>query len=107
MAHGRFRAALLAVCVSSLSLSAQAQVFQTDAAKTPLPQPVQAAELNLVTQSWARNTKTESWKDPATGMQLTAPIVYGDYYSPPAFPQFEDGDAITLKGLFKWRGEQI
>ena len=107
MAHGRFRAVLLAAATYVSSLSAQAQVFQTDAEMTPLPQPVQPAELNLITQSWARNTMTQSWKDPMTGLQTTAPIVYGEYYSPPAFPQFEDGDAITLKGLFKWRGEQI
>ena len=74
---------------------------------TPLPQPVGPDELNLITNAWARNTLTESWKDPTTGMQLTAPLVYGTYYSPAAFPQFEDGDAITLEGLFKWRGEQI
>jgi MYXO-CTERM domain-containing protein len=107
MAYGRFRAVLLAAAASASSLSAQAQVFQTDAAMTPLPQPVQPAELNLITQSWARNTLTESWKDPVTGLQTTAPIVYGEYYSPPTFPQFEDGDAITLQGLFKWRREQI
>lgn len=107
MAQGQLRAVLLAAATCVTSLGAQAQVFQTDTAMTPLPQPVGPDELNLITNSWARNTKTESWKDPATGLQLTAPIVYGTYYSPPAFPQFEDGDAITLKGLFKWRGEQL
>jgi MYXO-CTERM domain-containing protein len=84
-----------------------AQVFQTDAAMTPLPQPVGTAEVDLITNSWARNTMTQSWKDPMTGMQLQAPIIYGEYYSPPAFPQFVDGDAITLQGLFKWRGEKL
>ena len=100
--------ASLAVSVAGVlgaAAPAGAQVFQTDAAKTPLPQPVGADELNLITNSWARNTKTESWKDPMTGAQLQAPLVYGTYYSPPAFPQFVDGDAITLQGLFKWRGE--
>jgi len=85
----------------------QAQVFQTDAAKTPLPQPTGAAELDLVTNSWGWNTKTQSWKDPMTGAQLTTPITYGEYYAPPTYPQFVDGDAITLSGLFKWRGENI
>jgi hypothetical protein len=82
-------------------------VFQTDAAKTPLPQPVGPAEFNLVTQSWGWNSMTQSWKDPTTGAQLQTPITYGTYYSPPTFPQFVDGDAITLQGLFKWRGEKI
>ncbi len=101
------RLATLAVVACAWVAPAQAQVFQTDAAKTPLPQPVGPAEVNLVTNSWARNTKTESWKDPITGAQLMAPLVYGQYYSPPAFPQFVDGDAITLQGLFKWRGEKL
>jgi hypothetical protein len=86
---------------------AQAQVFQTDAAKTPLPQPVGPAEFNLVTESWGWNAMTQSYKDPMTGAQLNTPIVYGQYYSPPAYPQFVDGDAITLQGMFKWRGENI
>jgi MYXO-CTERM domain-containing protein len=86
---------------------AQAQVVQTDAAKTPLPQPVGKNEFDLVTGSWGRNAAMTSWKDPMTGMQLVTPIIYGEYYSPPAFPQFVDGDAITLQGLFKWRGEKL
>ena len=90
-----------------LPVSAQAQVFQTDDAKTPLPQPVGTAEFNLVTQSWGWNAMTQSYKDPMTGAQLTTPLVYGQYYSPPTYPQFVDGDAITLQGLFKWRGENI
>lgn len=87
--------------------AATAQVLQTDSAKTPLPQPVSANELDLVTESWGWNTQTQSYIDPITGAQLTTPISFGQYYSPPAFPQFLDGDAITLQGLFKWRGEQI
>jgi hypothetical protein len=90
-----------------IAAPAQAQVFQTDAVKTPLPQPVGPDEVNLVTGSWGHNAKTESWKDPMTGAQLEAALVYGTYYSPPAFPQFVDGDAITLQGLFKWRGEKL
>jgi len=105
----RFLGSGLAVLglLAAANPNAQAQVFQTDAAKTPLPQPVGSAEFNLVTQSWAWNTMTQSYKDPMTGMQLSTPITYGKYYSPPAFPQFVDGDAITLQGLFKWRGEKI
>jgi MYXO-CTERM domain-containing protein len=40
-------------------------------------------------------------------MTLDTPIAYGEYYAPPAFPQFVDGDELTLAGLFKWRKEQI
>ncbi len=97
----------VAAAAWAVSGSAEAQVFQTDTAMTPLPQPVGPAELNLVTQSWGRNAAMQSWKDPLTGAQLPAPLTYGTYYSPPAFPQFVDGDAITLNGLFKWRGEQL
>ncbi len=99
--------ATLAVGLMGMAGPVEAQVFQTDAAKTPLPQPVGPDEFKLVTGDWARNAKTESWKDPLTGAQLMAPLVYGTYYSPPAFPQFVDGDAITLQGLFKWRGEKL
>src|SRR3954470_3755745 len=77
--------------------AARAQVHQTDMAQTPLPAPVGTAELNLVTQSWAFNAQTQSYKDPSSGATLVTPIVYGQYYSPPAFPQFVDGDAITLQ----------
>ncbi|HVY25080.1 MAG TPA: DUF4114 domain-containing protein [Polyangiaceae bacterium] len=103
--HVRAQVSLLAASLL-LAGAAQAQVFQTDAAKTPLPQPVGQAELDLINKSWAHNTMTESWKDPM-GNNLTTPIKYGDYYAPPTFPQFEDGDAITLQGLFKWRREQL
>jgi hypothetical protein len=67
---------------SAVAVGAEAQVFQTDAAMTPLPQPVQPSEVNLITQSWARNSMTQSWKDPLTGAQLMMPITYGEYYSP-------------------------
>jgi hypothetical protein len=108
MVARKLPALVLALCAAAAaSSSAQAQVFQTDAAKTPLPQPVGEAEFNLVTNAWARNAAMQSWKDPQTGAQLTMPISYGQYYSPPAFPQFVDGDAITLQGLFKWRGQKI
>ncbi|HWA74605.1 MAG TPA: MYXO-CTERM sorting domain-containing protein [Polyangiaceae bacterium] len=103
---------------------ARAQVFQTDAAKTQLPQPVGMNELNLITDSWGWNVNTTSWKDPYTGAQLvtppptftdpnsgamlTIPIRFGDFYSPAnGYPQFANGDAITLQGLFKWRKEML
>jgi MYXO-CTERM domain-containing protein len=42
------------------------------------------------------------------GNNANPPILYGDYYSPAnGFPQFEIGDAISLKGLFKWRKEML
>jgi hypothetical protein len=97
----------MACAVLALASPASAQVFQIDSTKTPLPQPVGSAELNLITQSFRWNAQTQSYNDPATGVVLTTPIVYGGYYSPPAFPRFVDGDAITLEGLFKWRHESI
>src|SRR4051794_25307515 len=63
-----------------ISAPAQAQVFQTDAAKTPLPQPVGMAEMNLITQSWAFNTKTQVNKD-AMGVDVNQlNKTYGDYF---------------------------
>ena len=85
---------------------AAAQVTQTDAIKTPLPQPVGVAELSLVNDSWAWNANTQIIQD-ASGVNLSPPIAYGDYYEPPTYPQFVTGDAITLSGLFKWRKEAI
>jgi hypothetical protein len=67
---------------------------------------VGASELNLGALRGYAST-TASFFDPMTGAALSTPIIYGEYYSPPAFPQFVDGDASTLSGLFKWRGEQI
>jgi len=93
----------LASAVTSL---ASAQVTQTDAAMTPLPQPVGAAELSLVDDSWAWNSMTQINRD-ANGVNLNTPILYGTYYSPPTYPQFVTGDAITLNGLFKWRKEAL
>jgi MYXO-CTERM domain-containing protein len=97
---------LLAASVWVAPGAALAQVFQTDAAMTPLPQPVGQAELDLVGISWGHNAMMQSWTDPM-GNNVNPPIVYGEYYSPPMFPQFVDGDAITLQGLFKWRREII
>ncbi|HEY2406129.1 MAG TPA: DUF4114 domain-containing protein, partial [Polyangiaceae bacterium] len=120
-------AGAFALCVAP----AAAQVTQTDAAKTPLPQPVGSAELSLVGGAWAWDVDTLSYTSPS-GMNLMGKTIrYGDYYSPnggyPAgsqvFPQFvstwmpdptnpnnkiyTNDDAITLQGLFKWRGEAI
>ena len=103
-------AAWLAVCALAIGVlgasAASAQVTQTDPEKTPLPQPVGMAELNLVNNSWAWNSMTPINRD-ASGMNLNVPILYGNYYAPPLFPQFVTGDAITLSGLFKWRKEAI
>jgi MYXO-CTERM domain-containing protein len=94
--------AIGAVGVLALTAQAQAQVFQTDAAKTPLPQPVGTNEMNLITQSWAFNTMTQVNKD-AMGVDVNQQNKhYGDY-----FPTFVDGDAATLNGLFKFRGEML
>ena len=86
--------------------AAVAQVTQTDAIKTPLPQPVGSAELNIVNDSWAWNANTMVNRDPL-GVNLNPTVKYGDFYAPPAYPQFVTGDAINLSGLFKWRKETI
>lgn len=95
----------LAVALAGAS-PAQAQVTQTDAVKTPLPQPVPAAEASLVNQSWAWNSETLVNRDPM-GLPLNPAVKYGTFYSPPTYPQFVTGDAINLSGLFKWRHEMI
>lgn len=71
-----------------------------------LPQPVPAVEADLVNQSWGWSSISASYKD-EDGNPVQEGISYGDYYSPPRFPQFVTGDAITLAGAFKWRGENI
>ena len=96
----------LVAALAAWGKPAAAQVTQTDTAQTPLPQPVSTAELSLVNTSWAWNANTMVNRDP-NGVYLNPAIRYGDYYSPPAFPQFVTGDAITLSGLFKWRREVI
>lgn len=107
---GRGCAGWLGVCgflaVFAASHVALAQVIQTDAIKTPLPQPVGLDELNLINQSWGWGPATQITRD-ATGALLNPPIAYGDYYKPPISPQFVAGDAITLSGLFKWRREAL
>lgn len=97
-------------CVLGLALAfaapAHAQVTQTDTAKTQLPVPVGAAELDLVNNSWGWNSESISNRDPS-GMNINPGIRYGTFYSPPTYPQFVTGDAITLNGLFKWRKENL
>ncbi|HEY6724245.1 MAG TPA: MYXO-CTERM sorting domain-containing protein [Polyangiaceae bacterium] len=90
------------VALGLMSHGAVAQVFQTDAAQTPLPQPVGESELNLVTNSWGWNVDTPvNWD--ADGNEISNEMLtFGDFY-----PTFENGDAITLEGLFKWRGETL
>jgi hypothetical protein len=77
-------------------------VFQTDADQTPLPQPVGQAEYNLVTSAWAFNEATKVNVD-GDGNDVSAQNLFYDDF----FPNFEDGDAITLNGLFKYRGEAL
>jgi len=96
------------MCAATLSLAnpAHAQVTQTDALRTPLPQPVPMAEAELVNNSWAWNANTMVNRDPM-GVNLNPAVRYGDFYAPPTYPQFVTGDAINLSGLFKWRKETI
>jgi len=108
--NARWYAGWLGMCVCAgvlaLAGAVSAQVTQTDAVKTPLPQPVGTAEANLVNNSWAWNANTMVNRDP-TGANLNPAIPYGTFYAPPTYPQFVTGDAITLSGLFKWRKEMI
>jgi len=90
----------------AVATPASAQVTQTDATMTPLPQPVGTDESNLVNNSWAWNSMTLVNRDP-TGATLNPAIPYGTFYAPPTYPQFVTGDAITLNGLFKWRKENL
>jgi len=94
------------VALSAWGAPAAAQVTQTDAVSTPLPQPVPLAEATLVNDSWAWNANTRVSRD-KSGALLTPQVRYGDFYSPPTYPQFVTGDAINLSGLFKWRHEAI
>ena len=89
-----------------LGSPALAQVTQTDAIKTPLPQPVNSAELSLVNESLAWNAGTQVIRDPL-GQPVDSTLKYGNFYAPPAYPQFVTGDAINLSGLFKWRKDAI
>jgi hypothetical protein len=86
------------------SEQAHADIHQPGSSVT-LPVRPSMAERVLV-QSFGWRASQASYKD-VDGNALSTPIIFGEYYSPPAFPQFEDDDAITLAGLFKWRGEAI
>ena len=103
MRAGKLGALVLLAGVSVLAGgTARAQVVQSDAAMTPLPQPVGMAEWNLATQAWSYNTAVQVNRD-AMGVDVNQQNVhFSDFY-----PTFEDGDAITLKGLFKFRGEGL
>jgi hypothetical protein len=57
--------------LASLCGSAAAQVYQTDAAQTPLPQPVSVGEYGLVTNIWAFNEGTQVNRD-FDGNDITA-----------------------------------
>ncbi len=94
----------LGAVAAALSLSglASAQVFQTDAAMTPLPQPVGTAEFDLATNAWAFNVNTQVNRD-QTGADVNQQMLFYDDF----FPNFVNGDAITLNGLFKFRGETL
>ena len=94
------------VVALTAAMPAVAQVTQTDAIHTSLPQPVSAAELSLINDAWAWNANTQVMRD-SLGMPLNPPLKYGDFYAPPEYPQFVTGDAINLSGLFKWRREAI
>lgn len=99
MMRGKWWVALFLV-----STSARASVMQPGG--QAIPRPVSKLELDLVGQSFLWNAARQSYYD-EDGVLLDVPLVFGEYYSPPAYPQFVDGDAITLGGLFKWRGEAI
>jgi len=96
---------LSALTVVSVRLPARADVFQTGS-QVRLPRDVSDAELDLVAGPYGYDPHTQSFRG-LDGAQLDMPIIYGEYYSPSAFPQFEDGDAITLEGMFKWQRESI
>src|SRR6478736_2524648 len=109
LSSARRFAGSLGMCMGAFALllaePASAQVSQTGTT-TVLPQPVPMAEMTLVTDSWGWNVNTVINRD-RTGMNLNPGVKYGDYYAPPTYPQFVNGDAITLGGLFKWRGEKL
>ncbi len=109
LSSARRYAAWLGMCVCAVALSlanpARAQVTQTDAAKTPLPQPVPAAEADLVNNSWAWNANTMVNRD-TTGANLNPAVRYGDFYAPPTYPQFVTGDAINLSGCSSGVGKR-
>jgi len=66
----------------------------------PLPRPVGQQEIEVTTSRGWRET-TQIFYD-FDGALLNPAKVYKDF-----FPNFKDGDAVKLSGLFKWRGEQL
>ena len=70
MVARNFRAALVLLAAGAWAVPASAEVFQTDAAMTPLPQPVGMNEFNLATESWAYKRSTDVNRD-AMGMNVT------------------------------------
>jgi hypothetical protein len=105
MVARHLRVAVLAFSALTWTGAASAQVFQTDAAKTPLPQPVAQKELDLP-RSWGFLPDVQVNRD-ATGADINQQNKhYSDF-----FPTFEGtaetNDAITLQGLFKFRGEKL
>ncbi len=104
MVARKVRAAVLGVLGAlALSGSASAEVFQTDAAKTPLPQPLtpMSSEWGLVA-GWGWKLDTNVRYDQMGTDVQNQNLKFKDFY-----PTFEEGDAISLKGLFKWRQEAI
>jgi hypothetical protein len=88
---------------AALLVSAEARAVVTQpGSAVALPRPVDQGEWNLVTQSWAFNRNVQVNRD-FDGMDVNVEnLHYSDFY-----PTFEDGDAITLQGMFKWQGEAI
>ena len=100
MKHRRGSWALLCVAAAlSTAAPASAQVFQA-VDNTPLPQPVGQAELDLML-AYGYRVDLPVHQD-FDGNNVNPPKLYSDYY-----PTFENGDAVKLSGLFKWRMEQI
>jgi MYXO-CTERM domain-containing protein len=96
-----------AAAIGALLLSSEhaSAVVRQPGSSVTLPVPPSLVERTLM-KSFGWSATQSSYTD-VDGNALQTPIIFGEYYSPPAFPQFEDDDAITLAGLFKWRGEAI
>jgi hypothetical protein len=88
---------------AALLVSAEAGAIATQpGSQVQLPRPVAQGEWNLVTQSWGFSREVQVNRD-FDGMDVNQQnLHYRDFY-----PTFEDGDAITLQGMFKWQGEAI
>lgn len=95
--------AVRCLVAAALLVSAEAGAIVTQpGSQVALPRPVDQGEWLLVTQSWAFNRDVQVNRD-FDGMDVNQEnLHYRDFY-----PTFEDGDAITLEGMFKWQGEAI